>query len=273
MMADFKHSFKASAQETLPLEVYNVGFQKCAPGYQWGPGARDHYLIHYIVSGSGRYQTGNVDAALGAGDAFLIYPDAKVCYRADERCPWEYYWVGFSGPSSALLLDSTGFSPEHPTLSPPLGDRLRRALLDIYKARGTGYADAVRMAGYLQAALALLMENAVPCKKETLDAYARRGAQVIAQNYSRPLTIEEIAVQVGVSRSHLYRSFRSVYNLSPSGYLADCRVRRACRLLLESELSIGAVATSVGLEDPLYFSRMFRRIVGCSPQQYRQKHA
>ena len=53
LTGDFKHSFKAAQREELSLTVYNTGFQKCPPGYGWGPGVRDHYLLHYIVSGRG----------------------------------------------------------------------------------------------------------------------------------------------------------------------------------------------------------------------------
>ena len=58
MPDSFKYSFKSSEHSELSLVVYNVGFQKCPPEYGWGPGVRDHFLLHYIVSGSGCYQTG-----------------------------------------------------------------------------------------------------------------------------------------------------------------------------------------------------------------------
>ena len=58
MSQDFKHSFKASQRPALSLMVYNVGFQKCPPDYGWGPGVRDHFLLHYIVSGHGTYESG-----------------------------------------------------------------------------------------------------------------------------------------------------------------------------------------------------------------------
>ena len=46
MTRDFKHSFKTAQRPELSLAVYNAGFQKCPPLYGWGPGIRDHYLIH-----------------------------------------------------------------------------------------------------------------------------------------------------------------------------------------------------------------------------------
>lgn len=269
MRADFKHSFKTAERAELALVVYNVGFQKCPPGYGWGPGVRDHYLIHYVVSGRGSYENSGRTFVLGPGEAFLVCPEEPVYYRADEEQPWEYYWVGFSGPLAPLLLAQTPFHRQRPVLRPAAGERLRQALLDIYKARGADYPSAVRMAGYLQAALGLLMESGKEQTGENLLEYARRGAAYMQQNYSRAIGVEEAARQTGVSRSCLYRAFRAEFGCSPSAYLTRYRIQRACQLLRHSGLSVGEVAASVGFEDRLYFSRAFRRETGRSPTEYR----
>ena len=269
MEQDFKYSFKVPERAELSLTVYNVGFQKCAPEYGWGPGVRDHYLLHYIVSVHGSYEAEGSTFVLGPGDAFLARPDIPIYYRADREQPWEYYWVGFSGPSAPLMLAQTPFTRRQPVLRPAAGEQLRQSLLDIYKARGTDYPSAVRMAGYLQAALGLLMESAPPRGDEALAAYARRGADFIHQNYSRAIGVEEAARQSGVSRSCLYRAFQAEFGCSPSVYLTRYRIQRACQLLRHSQLPIGTVAASVGFEDPFYFSRAFRRETGHSPSAYR----
>lgn len=269
MAEDFKYSFKAEEREALSLVVYNAGFQKCPPGYGWGPGVRDHYLLHYVVSGRGDYEIEDRTFVLGAGDAFLAWPDTSIYYRADEAEPWEYYWVGFAGPSARLFLAQTPFDRRTPVLHPAAGETLRQALLDIYKARGSGYSSAVRMAGYLQAMLGLLIENGPRRGEEALTAYARQGAAFIQRNYSRPIGVEEVARQAGVSRSYLYRAFQEEFGCSPSEYLCRHRIQRACQLLRHSTLAVGAVATSVGFEDPFYFSRAFRRETGLSPSAYR----
>ena len=51
MEASYKHSYKTGENLLNSLSVYNVGYQKCDPEYQWGPGVRDHYCIHHILSG------------------------------------------------------------------------------------------------------------------------------------------------------------------------------------------------------------------------------
>lgn len=269
MSENFKYSFKTDQRETLSLLVYSAGFQKCPPDYGWGPGVRDHYLLHYVVSGKGSYEVNNRTFVLGAGSAFLASPDTPIYYRADSEDPWEYYWVGFSGPAAPLFLAQTSFTKAQPVLQPVAGEQLRQSLLDIYKARGTDYPSAVRMAGYLQAALSLLMEDQPRRSGDSLATYAQQGAAFIHQNYSRSIGVEEIARQTGVSRSCLFRAFQWEFDCSPSAYLIHYRIQRACQLLRHSTLSISAVAASVGFQDPLYFSRAFRREVGCSPKEYR----
>ena len=179
--------------------------------------------------------------------------------------------MGFSGPAAALLLAQTPFSRRTPVLHPAAGEHLRQALLDIYKARGTDYPSAVRMAGYLQAMLGLLMESGSKRGGEALADYARQAAAFMQQNYSRSISVEDAARQAGVSRSYLYRAFQAEFGCSPSVYLTRYRIQRACQLLRHSGLPVGAVATSVGFEDPFYFSRTFRREKGVSPTEYREK--
>lgn len=74
-------------------------------GYSWGPGVRDHYLIHYVISGSGVYETNGVRHELRAGDLFLSQPDMRIFYQASEDDPWEYCWVGFHGTDAEQLIE------------------------------------------------------------------------------------------------------------------------------------------------------------------------
>ena len=104
MNDQYKNSYKATAKELVSLSVYNVGYQLCDAGYQWGPGIRDHYLIHYVISGKGTYEVNNETHFLSAEDAFLVYPNTEIIYRADAKTPWEYAWVGFTGSDAATNI-------------------------------------------------------------------------------------------------------------------------------------------------------------------------
>ena len=269
----YKNSYKVTEKELVSLSVYNVGFQKCDALYQWGPGIRDHYLIHYIISGKGTYRVAGQTYHLSGGDTFLVYPNTEVVYCADEQDPWEYAWVGFTGSDASMILKATDFSPENPFIrGTPRGNDIHRQILHIYDARGNEFEHAVEMTGRLYTMLALFMHGATHAgSQNSANSYVQKGIEYISSNYSYAITVEDIAGYVGVSRSHLFRSFEAVLGLSPKEYLTDFRMKQACYLLEHSSLSITAIANSLGFDNSLYFSKTFPRQKGMSPKEYREK--
>ncbi|MFA9379851.1 MAG: helix-turn-helix domain-containing protein, partial [Acetanaerobacterium sp.] len=268
----FKHSFKTRLRESFGLAVYNTGRQQCEPSYTWGPAVRDHYLIHYVALGSGTLRADGRQYDIRAGDAFLVTPGRLVSYTANPHDPWEYLWVGFNGSDAQGLLALTGFCAENPIVH-LLDDAKTRCLLgDIYAAQGCAAHQETRMSGYLYLFLAYLMD----CAKKPLQeadaarAYAELALRYIEHNYGMHIGVDDIASHVGISRSHLYRVFIRHIALSPNEYVVRFRVSKACELLHGTPLSVAEVAGSVGFDDPLYFSRVFRRIKGVSPRAYRK---
>lgn len=274
MNQNYKNSYKVTEKELVSLSVYNVGFQKCNPLYQWGPGIRDHYLIHYIISGSGYYKLSQHTYHLHAGDTFLVYPNTEVLYWADEDDPWEYAWVGFTGSDASMILKATDFSSNQPfILHTPTGESIHRQILHIYDARGNEFQHAVEMTGRLYTMLALFMHGATHSNTQnSTNSYVQKGIEYISSNYSYSITVEDIADYVGVSRSHLFRSFETVLGQSPKEYLTDFRMKQACYLLEHSSLSITAIANSLGFDKSLYFSKTFHKQKGMSPKEYRRTH-
>ena len=83
-------------------------------GYFFGPVARDHFIIHFILSGKGTFRCGKNLYTLEAGDAFLICPDHVAYYEADMEDPWHYIWVGFNGVKVPKIIHSAGLSYDNP---------------------------------------------------------------------------------------------------------------------------------------------------------------
>lgn len=271
MIKNYKNSYKVTEKELVSLSVYNVGFQKCDPFYQWGPGIRDHYLIHYIISGNGYYKLNEQVYELHAGDTFLVYPNTEVTYYAAKKEPWEYAWVGFTGSDASIILKATDFTSEIPFIrNTPLGDSIHRQILHIYDARGNEFEHAVEMTGRLYTMLALFLQGASHTNiQNSANNYVQKGIEFISSNYSYAITVEDIADYVGVSRSHLFRSFETVLGQSPKEYLTDFRMKQACYLLEYSNLSITAIANSLGFDNSLYFSKTFHKQKGISPKEFR----
>ena len=262
MHPNYKNSYKVEQKELLSLAVYNVGYQKCDLMHQWGPGVRDHYLIHYVISGKGYYKTNGKKYTLEAGDSFLVYPNREVTYFADHGLPWEYAWVGFNGSDALSILNATNFTPEHPIIQKtPHGEEILHELLRIYEVRGNEFERAVEMTGRLYTALALFMKSADQKTPSTsYNSYVQKAIEYISANYSYPITVEDIADYVGLSRSHLFRSFEKVMEKSPKEYLTNFRIKQACNLLKTSDLSITAIANSVGFEHNLYLCKAFHKV-------------
>lgn len=267
-------SYHTGNQIYLSLYVYNVGFQKCSPNHEWGPGIRNHYLIHYINAGKGYYKTGGQTFLLTKGDAFLIYPEMEVSYYADETNPWEYYWVGFQGSDADTLIHATDFSKENPVFYHcTSGEKIRNCLLEIYQIRGNTIADTTKMTGSLYHALSLFIQDSTTKHtKASSPSYIELAVSFIASQYSYPITVEDIAAYLGISRSHLFREFKEHRKQSPKEFLTSYRIRKACHLLSNTTLSIQSIANSVGYENGMYFSRIFRQETRLTPSQFRSKH-
>ena len=270
-MQSFKHSFHSRLREDMGLTVYNTGYQKCETAYTWGPAVRDHYLIHYVASGCGTFTCGGKTYTLGEGDLFWVAPSEIVQYRADRCNPWEYYWVGFHGTEARRLATLAGYSAASPVLHVREPDKVRDRLLRIYRSGHHTPSAEAAMTGELYLLLSLLMAEHEAAVDGAPQAYLEQAVRFIQHNFAAGLSVEEIARHTGVSRSQLYRAFTDKFGLSPQQFLQQYRINEACSLLREPQYSVAEVAHSVGFEDPLYFSRVFRQLKECSPTAYRRR--
>ena len=107
-----------------------------------------------------------------------------------------------------------------------------------------------------------------PYNPSSSSQYVLSAIKYIQFNYSRDISIDDIARSVGVSRSHLYRVFINNVGQSPIDYLTNYRIGEACNLLRSSSLSIAEIAVSVGFFDQFYFSRVFKKLKGVPPSRY-----
>lgn len=268
----YKQSFKQAPANT-ELSVYNCGLQSCAGGHTWGPGIRDHFLIHLVTKGSGIYTVNNKTYTLDTGCLFLVKPNQLALYTASRETPWEYYWVGFNGANAAHLVQQLPFTDDCPTTRAAQPDAAKELLHNIYLAGGNDAHHRAAMTGTLYLFLANLMLQTTEQEKRPPDLasqYVVHAIQFIQFNYSRDIGVDDIANAVGVSRSHLYRVFISNLGQSPIEYLTEFRIREACALLQSSGLTVAEVAYSVGFLDQFYFSRIFKKVKGVPPSRYAQ---
>ena len=267
----YKQSYKQEIVDNVSLAIFNCGLQSCTPGHQWGPGVRDHFLIHFVISGKGKYTCNGKSYSLKAGDMFLIKPSQVVNYVADENDPWEYYWVGFNGTYAQKAVSNLPFKDNNPVYSPKDYETCKEYLYQIYANSGNNMSNSTAMLGYLYLFLAKLIEEGTmisPVQAVTQSSYVIEAIKYIQFNYSSDISVDDIANAVGISRSHLYRVFVSNLGQSPIDYLTEYRINEACELIKNTNLSISQIAVSVGFFDQFYFSRVFKKIKKIPPSKY-----
>lgn len=256
----------------VSLWVCHCGWEQCAPGHSYGPAVRDHYLLHYIARGRGRYQNRSGDRPLRSGQGFLITPGETSFYTADETDPWEYYWVGFKGVDASRLLELCGLSGGAPVFTPPAGSGLPELFGRLLEASRAPAGREYAMLGCLYQILAGLMDGrglrGRPAESARL--YLEEATAYINDNYSYPLTIGGLAEHIGIERSYLHRLFAAGLGTSPGQYLLKVRMSRAAELLRTTALSVQEVALSTGYPELSHFSGAFRRFYGIPPSVYRR---
>lgn len=257
------------------LNVYQCGHHDCEPGHAYGPAVRDHYLIHYIYSGCGKFYFDGKTYSLHAGDGFLIVPDKITYYQADAKDPWSYSWIGFNGLKAESYLSSANLSAENPIFTYTADGFLRNCLDEIIALENMQKGREVRRLGLLYLFLSQLIEaNAKNQFSDDdnmrIDQYVQRVAEFIAMNFSRKISIANISSYVGLERSYLGSMFSKTVGMTIQEYLINFRIDKACEMMENPMLSIGDISRSVGYDDQLQFSKIFKKYRGVSPKNYRE---
>lgn len=244
---------------------------KPANSHQWGPGVRDVYAIHYIVSGKGYLRTCHHTFSLKTGESFIIFPHTEVYYYPESHDPWEYYWIEFNGAEASRLLSMIDLAPDHPVVEASPIDF--KPFFHMIKTTGIEPFEKERSDAGLHLLLSYYMEY-YPSEQAFLKKdYALAAKDYIENHFWKStLFVQDVVEYVKIERSYLFRLFKEEYGISISGYLTLFRIHRAAELLVKSQLSIKSLAYSVGFQDPLYFSKVFKKVTSYTPSEYRKAY-
>ena len=265
----------------IDLSMYQYVYEQCKPGHSFGPATRNHYLFHYIISGTGTLMADNAKGetqtySIKSGQGFLIFPGQITTYIADQNLPWEYVWIEFDGLRVKEALDLTELSvntPVYHSHSKDLREQLMNEMLYIvHHAKESPF----HLIGHLYLFLDYLTQSAKSKKlvqsSKMSDYYIKEAINYIEQNFQNNITIEDIAAVCGINRSYFGKIFRNSIGRSPQEFLMNYRMVKATELLKLTSLSIAEIGSAVGYENQLHFSRAFKTIYGVSPREWRNQH-
>lgn len=259
--------------------VHYCGQMPCPPGHSWGPSMRDHYLLHYIHSGKGTYHCGGRSYQLGAGHSFLLFPGIPGAYQADPDDPWAYSWVAFAGEGLSHYMELAGLTPGNPIYQHAEPDWLEAYITELMEyGAAPSPASQLHAVGILYRLLASMVENSLigqmpACTSTNLSRswYLDKALAYIQAHYAMPgLTVSSLAKHVGLERSYFAKLFAEELHQTPYQFLILYRLEKASRLLSHTDLPITDVAAAAGFQDPLYFTKVFRKHIGRTPSDFRK---
>ena len=278
MEIEYHYYFKNQFRPLGSLSLHEVAYFSCPPSCVLPIERHDAYAIYLIDEGKGVYTLGSTEFPVNECDIFVMYPDVPVRCMSDKTEPLKMYALSFDGVDARLLLNAAGFEPKNPvrTLDPYSAKSFPKVFDGIYTWRGQEIYSTIQSTSMIYLLMSALVKTNTWDQREmppgwTGTVHFQKALDFIAANYSKAINVTDIAGHVNLSRSRLYRVFMQQVFISPQQYLTEFRIREAIYLLEHRKGSIKEIANAVGIEDPLYFSSLFKQVTGKSPKNYMQK--
>lgn len=259
-----------------PVYVTDIGFFPHAQyHYRERPGGCSTHIFIYCVEGEGWVILENNRKLPIYKNTLVVIPARTPhIYGAAEANPWSIYWFHLEGEAVQQFIQS--FNMHKSTLYVPATEGVRIINLfeecyEILLYKGYSFkhylyvSQAMR---YLLGIIALLQGEA--SQDERKNVYIELSIQYMIEQIHTSLTLGELANHVNLSKPHFIHLFKQITGYSPIDYYLRLKIQRSCQYLDLTDQTIKTVSKNVGIQDPYYFSRVFRKIMGQSPSDYRK---
>ena len=254
--------------------TYRLKTRPKLPTY-WQKGRRD-YQILYVANGKTHFWFDGREEIVSTGHMVLYKPEEiqKYVYYLEDNP--EVFWIHFTGRDVKNILAYHGISlDEHVFYCGVLPDykALFRKIIQELQLCRYGYEDYI--ASLFNDILLLVDRQQHEQKKATgnVQEQIERAAAYFNENYNTKISIDDYAESLHISTNWFIHNFKQYAGMSPAQYILSLRMVNAQSLLERTTYNIKEISEIVGYENPLYFSRVFKKEIGKSPAQYRKERA
>ena len=240
------------------------------------PKGRLDFQLLYVASGKTHfYFEEGKDTVVSAGNMVLYRPKEpqKYVYYGSEQA--EVYWVHFTGSNVRNILKSYGITNDMRVI--PAGtlleySRIFKQMIQELQQCRAGYEELLAM--LLRQIFIIInrqMTKERTLKSDYLDTEMELALEYFNTNYNKDLNIDDYAASRGMSVSWFIRTFKQYAGTTPMQYIVALRITNAQMLLETTNYNVTEIGNFVGYDNPLYFSRIFKKQKGFSPSEYRKQ--
>ena len=258
---------------TQNLYITDIGYYPRAEHHhRVREGGISQYVLIYCVDGSGFYIVGGKRHEVVKNQYFILPIGKPHEYGTEEH--WTIYWVHFSGSAAHVYAEGAA-TPQtiNVAMNSRIGDRLNifEEMLTTLQ-QGNELEDLRYSSSLLHHFLASMryLGQFRRAQPESLDI-VEQAIHYMRENIERHITIDDVLHYVGYSQSHFSALFKRRTGQSPLAYFNRLKVEYACHLLATTHLKVNQICYKVGIEDSLYFSRLFSKIMGMSPTAFKAR--
>lgn len=257
----------------LPLHLTTVGYWDYQKRMKRPEGFLDYQWLQ-CVSGTGELFIGNERHTIKSGQGFFLLPHEAHMYQPVTE-PWGLHWLSFNGSLSASLLHQAGITRSG-VYATSESDILIAHIKQMCQITTTGHPFVGMECSKLVYAFLLDLMRSIRMNSPSTSHHYLRLAPVLQYteaNCHKPITIAEMACCIDVSVQRLCQLFQTTMKMRPMEYVNRERINKSKELIFRSpELRIQEIAAKVGFDNPSYFTSVFKKIEGISPEKFRILH-
>ena len=181
-------------------------------------------------------------------------------------------WIGFDGEMALKYLEAAGFSDQQLVLHYEHCEELQEYVTQMLTYNSLTQANELKYQGLLYLCLAKLAESAptsLSKQAKNENHYISQAISFIQNNYANSIKVSDVSHYLCLNRTYLTALFQKHVGMSVQQFLIQFRMTKAAQLLTETNLSVSDIARSCGYQDPLAFSKSFKKINALSPTEFR----
>ncbi|RZK60118.1 MAG: AraC family transcriptional regulator [Pedobacter sp.] len=244
--------------------------------FEWNKGrVLGEYQLVYIAAGKGMFEAKGIgQVEVQPGTLFFLYPGTWHRFKPDLDSGWTEYWVGFEGHYANHLMNQACFNPEKPLLQMGFNAEFINIFIQLIDTIKFGALGSNQLAACLTIQLLGLVYASALLKKQSNNRKTQLINNIkysIHENLNNDISPEELAANHNVSYAWFRKAFKEITGQSPGQYQLNLKIQKACRMLIETDLSISEIAYQNGFVSEYYFSRIFKNKMFNSPSNYRKE--